>query len=302
MKIVLISGMSGAGKTSIAQNLCERHPEKYNFVQSYTDRKQRKKDEWGHTFVSSIEMDVILSDPDIVAQTQIEKNRYCALKEQFDDNKINLYVVDTNGINDTMKTFSDAYFMTVLIRKRDVEVECIRLNRDVNIPVRDDVDFLIDNNGTIESSANLLNALINFDFFSQYPSHVMSLKEKIEYIDMQYRFLDDTKESLYEQLWYIRLPAYRKLCAYVEKKINEEFDYDGEIKINPDTAPEIFNGCLNYNVQAEYDSGDLMWDEINRLVERVSYHAHTFCKKNGYDDIAYRMAVSERWSGEDDYE
>lgn len=300
MKIVLISGMSKSGKTAICKNLCERYPDKYHFVQSYTDRQKREKNEWGHTFVDSKKMDLLLKEPDIVAKTTIDKNRYCTLKKQFDENKINLYTVDTYGINDTIDTFSDAYIMTILIRRNEIEADCVRVNRDVIVPSRDDVDFLIDNNGTIDSSANLLNTFVNFDFFNQPVNRrIKTLEEKLEYIDMQYRFLDEMKESVYEQMWYQNLSIYRKLCEYVEEKINKDFDFN--ISIIPDTSPDIFDGYLSYNLQAQYDDGELVWDELNRIVEMLTHYAYEFGKLYGCDDIIYRLAVSEHWTGEDEY-
>lgn len=299
MRVVLITGMSGSGKTSICKNLCDRYQDKYNFIQSYTDRQKREKDEWGHTFISSIEMDTLLERPDIVAQTKIEKNRYCTIKEQFDENKINLYTVDVHGINDTIEAFPEADFMIVLVRRREIEGDCVRLDRNVSVPPRDDVDFLIDNNGKIESAANLLSTLVNFDFFYRHYPSVMDLEDRLEQIDMQYRFLDEMKASLYEQIWYVRLPVYRKLCAYVEKKINEEFDF--EITIEPDSSPEIYDGYLTYNLQARHDNDNIMWDEMNRLVERLSYYAYQYCDDDRCKDIVLRLAVSEYWNGEDEY-
>ena len=65
MKIVLISGASGTGKTAICQNLCERY-DKFHFVDSYTDRDMREPNEWGHQFVDTKMMDLLLESQDIV--------------------------------------------------------------------------------------------------------------------------------------------------------------------------------------------------------------------------------------------
>ena len=102
MKIILMCGMSGSGKTTIAKKLCEKYNERYNFIFSYTDRGKRNKDEWGHIFVNSILMDDILEYENIVAQSKINKKRYCSIFSQFDKDKINLYIVDVNGINDVI--------------------------------------------------------------------------------------------------------------------------------------------------------------------------------------------------------
>lgn len=300
MKIVLVTGMSTSGKTSICKNLCERYPEKYNFIQSYTDRQKREKDEWGHTFVDSKEMDTLLNKENIVAKTTIDKNRYCSLEEQFDKNKINLYTVDSYGIDDAIKFFPpETLFLSVLVRRNEVEADCVRINRDVSVPIRDDVDFLINNNGTIESSANLLNSIVNFDFFYPAKTQYQTLNYKLDYIDMQSRFLDEIKESLYEQMWYQNQKIYKNLCAYVKEKINKDFDFD--IDIIPDSSPEIFDGYLAYNLQAQYDDAELAWDEINRIVEKLSHYAYEFGKEHDCDDIIYRLAVSEYWTGEDKY-
>ena len=299
MKIILITGMSGSGKTVIAKKMCEKYKDKYNFVNSYTDRGQRVKNEWGHNFVDTQYMDLLLQRPDIVAKTTIDKHRYCTLKNQFDNNKVNIYIADVNGINETINYFPFADIMIVLIRKHDIEVDCIRADRDVQIPSREDVDFLINNNGTIESAANLLNAFVNFDLFTK-PSHtVLSVEDRLDYIDEQYRFLERARESLYEQLWYDNEYMYKKLCSYVEKQVNDELDLDIEIK--PDDAPEIVDGYLTFNVQAEYENGEVTWDKIHAITERVSYHSLKFCEDNDLNALGYRLTISEKWKGEDDY-
>ena len=298
MKIVLISGMSGVGKTTICKNLIDKYPEKFNYVNSYTDRDKREPKEWGHDFIDSIAMDFILEYKNVVASTTIDKNRYCTIDEQFDKNKINLYIVDVEGINNVLDYFSRAEIMIILIRKSSVEVECIRKGRDINIPVREDVDFVIDNDGTVDSSANLLNALVNFDLF-RVPKHsVSTLQDKLDYIDMQYRFLNDMRNSLLEQMWYRDEPIYKRLCVYVQEKVSEEMGF--KVEIYPDTEPDIYDGLLNFHVISEYDE-DLTWDDINKLVDKTAYYAQQFCKKNECDDLRYNLTVAEKWKGEDKY-
>ena len=92
---------------------------------------------------------------------------------------------------------------------------------------------------------------------------------------------------------------YKKLCKYVETMVNVDFDFD--IVVKPDTSPEIYDGTLTFNVQGEYENGDLMWDEINRLVEKLSHYSYEFCKANDCDDIIYHLAVSEYCKSVDNY-
>lgn len=52
-KLILLVGPSGSGKTTIAKEL---EKEGYNIIHSYTTRKPREPNEWGHTFVDRNEL------------------------------------------------------------------------------------------------------------------------------------------------------------------------------------------------------------------------------------------------------
>ena len=52
-KIVCLVGPSGSGKTTIAKEL---EMMDYNIIHSYTTRKPREPNEWGHTFVDRNEL------------------------------------------------------------------------------------------------------------------------------------------------------------------------------------------------------------------------------------------------------
>lgn len=297
MKIVLIAGMSGSGKTTIAKELCEN--DKYNFIFSYTDRPVREQDEWGHTFVDNGHMDLILESNDIVAQSTIDKYRYCSIKSQFSKDKVNVYIVDTFGINDTIKSFPQADIMSILIRRNNIEADCVRIARDVHIPAREDVDFVIDNDHKVETVVGVINTLVNFNLFTQ-PSHlIQTIQEKLDYLDEQYRHLDVIKQSLYEQLWYANRSIYNEMCNIVEEKINNDFDFD--IKVTPDSAPQIYDGYLHFHVVGEYEDENVIWTDINRMAELLSHYAHKYCEENNYTDLKYRIAVGERYVKEDDY-
>lgn len=294
MKILLISGASGSGKSTIAKELCK--DDRYNLIYSFTDRKKRDKYDTDHTFIDSNYMDLLLERNDIVAQTNIEQYRYCTIKSQFDENKINVYIVDVNGMNDTIDAFPRADMMSILVRRKDIDIDCIREGRDVCIPVRNDVDFLIDNNTKIDSVVGTINTLVGFDLFNK-PSHkAKTIQSKISHIDNQYRYLDEIKKSLYEQMWYQNRRIYLKLCKYVEEKINKDFDF--EITIIPDDQPEIYDGYLNFNIIAEYSDEDVTWTDTNLMVEKMSYYAHTYCKEHDCEDMAYHLTIAEQYVGE----
>lgn len=297
MKILLITGQSGSGKTTICQELCK--DDRYNFVNSYTDREMRETNEWGHIFVEPSYMDMLLDRTDIVAQTDIEGKRYCTLESQFDNNSVNVYTVDANGINDVIDAFPFADIMTILIERKDVIIDCSRTGRDVCVPAREEVDFLLTNNYKISSVVETIKLLVGCDFFNK-PSHkVVSLHDKIKQVEAQERYLLDIKESLLKQLWKLNQSAYKRLINYVSEQVNNEFDF--EIVINADEEPDIHEGYLYFNVIGEYTDGDVQWAIMDNLVARLSYHSARFCKEHGYDDLSYRLHVSECYVEEDGF-
>lgn len=291
MKIILLAGQSGSGKTSIGKELA-KNEEKYNFVHSYTDRPMRESDEWGHTFVESKHMDLLLERNDIVASTQIKEKRYCTIKSQFDKDKINIYTVDVNGINDTLKAFPRADIMTVLLRRNSIDIKDERIERDVAIPPREDVDFLIENDTTIESAAATIDVLVNADLFNK-PSRVLStIEDSLEAIYEQRRYLQKIEESLEEQRWYRDQPLYNQLINYVNEQINKEFN----VEIEKDYEPQWDGEDCVYTVIAWYKD-DLMPAETFRLNELLSKYVYDFCSENDCMDLMYRTYIDNDWVG-----
>lgn len=96
--IYLIVGESGAGKTTIAEALCEKHG--WTQIQSYTNRPPRSDDEAGHCFISAevfptfTEIERVFDD--IVARTEYNGHCYFCTAAQIEDD--DLYVIDPAGI------------------------------------------------------------------------------------------------------------------------------------------------------------------------------------------------------------
>lgn len=291
MKIILLSGQSGSGKTSIGRKLA-KNEDKYNFVHSYTDRPMRNSDEYGHTFVNSKEMDFLLKRDDIVASTQIKEKRYCTIKSQFDKDKINIYIVDAHGINDTFEAFPRADIMTILIMRDSIDVESERVERDVAIPLREDVDFLINNDTSIESAAATIDVLVNANLFKK-PSHVSStIEDSLEAIYEQRRYLQQIEKSLEEQRWYRDQPLYNQLINYVNKQIKKDFD----VTIEKDHEPQWDGENCVHTIIAWYKD-DIMPAETFRINELLSKHVYDFCSKNDCMDLMYRTYIDSDWVG-----
>jgi guanylate kinase len=291
MKIILLAGQSGSGKTSVGRELA-KNEDKYNFVHSYTDRQMRETNEYGHTFVDSKEMDSLLKRDDIVASTQIKEKRYCTIKSQFDKDRINIYTVDVNGINDTIKAFPRADIMSILIMRDSIDIESERVERDVAIPRREDVDFLINNNTSIASVAATIDALVNADLFSK-PSHVLStIEDSLEAIYEQRRYLQQIEKSLEEQRWYRDQSLYNQLINYVNKQIKKDFD----VTIEKDHEPQWDGENCVYTIVAWYKD-DIMPAETFRINELLSKYVYDFCSENDCMDLMYRTYIDSDWVG-----
>ena len=97
--IYLIVGESGAGKTTIAEALCEKNG--WTQIQSYTNRPPRSDDEDGHCFIDHkvfptfTEIERVFDD--IVARTVYNGHCYFCTAAQIEDD--DLYVIDPTGID-----------------------------------------------------------------------------------------------------------------------------------------------------------------------------------------------------------
>ena len=162
MKILLISGDSGTGKTLIANKLAEQ--ENYHLIKSFTDRPQRSGTTYNdHQFVSKAIMKFILTY-DIAAFTTIDGYHYCATFSQFDNKKINVYVVDKKGIDDIKEHFKDAQIYSVLVIKDNVHIDQSRKDRNIVIPTPEDVDMVLENNTNINDVVGNLKQTISLFF------------------------------------------------------------------------------------------------------------------------------------------
>lgn len=98
--IYLIVGRSGAGKTSIVEELCKRYG--YSQVISYTDRPRREGEGNTHIFTDTNTMELLLKDA--VAETYFCGHYYCTVSSQIEEN--DLYVIDPNGVTFMLQKYN----------------------------------------------------------------------------------------------------------------------------------------------------------------------------------------------------
>lgn len=139
MKILLLSGVSGAGKTRIGIEL-SKDP-RFHFIKSFTDRPRRPgavNDD--HEYISKTFMNFMLSY-NVVASTVIDGYHYCSTFRQFDSKKINIYVVDKKGIDDVSQSFKDAQIFSTLVVRDNINIDQSRKDRNIIIPNMKEVDL-----------------------------------------------------------------------------------------------------------------------------------------------------------------
>lgn len=112
--IYLIVGESGAGKTTIAEALCEKNG--WTQIQSYTNRPPRSDDEAGHCFIDKevfptfTEIERVFDD--IVARTDYNGHCYFCTQAQIEDD--DLYVIDPAGIDYFMEHYTGSKGVRVI--------------------------------------------------------------------------------------------------------------------------------------------------------------------------------------------
>lgn len=164
--ILLLNGLSGTGKSTIARILKEKDPEKYHIIKSYTTRKRRNINDNDHVFVKKSEMIKRMLNQNFVASTIIDDNIYCAFESQFKKDKINIYIVDDKGLLDVNNYFSkrDAKTTTMRILRDDSKnnVSNLRKSRySLFIPnTCKSIDHIIHNNENLYDTIDIIENLL----------------------------------------------------------------------------------------------------------------------------------------------
>jgi len=167
-KVFCIVGKSGSGKTEVVKQLEGRG---YKILQSYTTRKPRGFNEWGHEFCS---MDTYLDfnqNKQIAAYTYFDQHHYFATKDQLYASDI--YVVDPKGIEDLKRNIKDVKFVVIYLKvKSEIRKERMELRGDTEHQIAQRVandllkfaalryDYQIPNMGELKKTVDIIDFII----------------------------------------------------------------------------------------------------------------------------------------------
>lgn len=101
---IIISGISGSGKSSVAYKLIEKHPDLYSLSRSATSRARRENDKGKdeYLFMSREEFQTLIENKDMVESTEYSGNLYGTPKSELEriifEGKCPVLVLEFNGV------------------------------------------------------------------------------------------------------------------------------------------------------------------------------------------------------------
>ncbi len=183
--LVILSGVSGAGKNTIKEALIKRM-EKVDSLPSYTSRAKREGDIEGkdYIFVTREEFEKMIENHELY-EYDIHHNEYYGtsrklLNEKIKSGKIIVKDIDVNGTEHLKELLGkDTKVVTIFLRVPKYELER-RLKERVDKPSPQDIilrlnrfdyeeskismyDYIIKNNN-LEKTVNIIETIINNEF------------------------------------------------------------------------------------------------------------------------------------------
>ena len=138
--LILLSGVSGAGKDTIKKELIKRN-ENIVSLPSYTDREPREGEKNGeqYNFISTEEFKKLIEQNDLY-EYDIHHNHYYGtskklLNERLESNKIIVKDIDVNGVENLVKLLGKSVkIITIFLKVQKDELRRRLINRNTKIP------------------------------------------------------------------------------------------------------------------------------------------------------------------------
>ena len=280
-KGLAVTGTSGAGKTSVVDQLCDKFPH-FRLVQAVTTREPRKDDNDKYLFLSDQDFQKLEDTGSLAIRTLYRGSKYGithdAIEKVLKDCKIPILVVTPDTIsgisplNPSLNTLD--VFLPIFLDAKDSELDARLINRDGNINGNPEIQRQVDRtnkdhalyvlqNDNVDKTASLISQL--WDFRS---SSGILTKRLIELMISCGSLLKNADLS---QVSY----------ASYDLRIGDEYYYCGQIKTLDDKNPFILIEPYDYAIVTCKETACLPADTIARFDLSISLFCQGIILSNG---------------------
>jgi guanylate kinase len=117
---LVIAAPSGAGKTTLAHALVQRHPDEVMFSISATTRKRRERERPGkdYYFVDDAEFDEMIDSGELIEWATVHGRRYGTpsrgVRDGIEQGRVVVLDIDVQGARQIRRAFADAVLVFIL--------------------------------------------------------------------------------------------------------------------------------------------------------------------------------------------
>lgn len=180
--LVLLSGVSGAGKDTIKKQLIEKM-ENVESLPSYTDRAPRNNDIPGVTynFVSTEEFERMIKDGELYEYSVHHEHYYGTskklLNEKINNGKIIVKDIEVNGVENLLKLLkNDVKIVTIFLRVPKEQLQ-IRLEHRIDKPSLKEIQLRLNRFDYEESKIEMYDYIIKNNNLDKTVNIIMSIIE-----------------------------------------------------------------------------------------------------------------------------
>lgn len=180
--LVLLSGVSGAGKDTIKKQLIEKM-KNVESLPSYTDRAPRKNDIPGVTynFVSTEEFERMIKDGELYEYSVHHEHYYGTskklLNEKINNGKIIVKDIEVNGVENLLKLLkNDVKIVTIFLRVPKEQLQ-VRLEHRIDKPSLKEIQLRLNRFDYEESKIGMYDYIIKNNNLDKTVNIIMSIIE-----------------------------------------------------------------------------------------------------------------------------
>ena len=180
--LVLLSGVSGAGKDTIKKELISRM-ENVESLPSYTDRPPRENDVPGVTynFVTAEEFEQMIKNGELYEYSVHHEHYYGTSKklmnEKIKNGKIIVKDIEVNGVENLLKILGDEIKIVTIFLKVPKEVLAKRLEKRIDKPSIKDIQLRLNRLEYEESKIGIYDYVLKNDNLEKTVQIIMTIIE-----------------------------------------------------------------------------------------------------------------------------